>query len=103
MSFNFKGVHLIEDLRTNFETYVIRYASSYDGMQSYTRDGKTICYIKNSKPRVIVENLDHLFHFEVDEMDYAQYGLGAFISRTKPPVKEPISLKFGYISQHHES
>ena len=76
---DFKRVYINEDLtRLRDRLFATcRRAAGVD--KAITRDGKIICYMKDNKPRVIVENPDHLFDLGFDDVDYAQYGLGAFV------------------------
>ena len=71
---DFKGVYSNEDL-TRLRARLFATCRRTAGVDKAikTRDGEIICYMKDNKPRVIVENPDHLFDLGLNDVEYAQY------------------------------
>ena len=76
---DFKGVY-INDFISRLRARLFATCRRTAGVdKAIARDGKIICYMEDNKPRVIVENPDHLFDLGFDDVYYAQYGLGAYV------------------------
>ena len=72
----FKGVYINEDL-TRLRAGLFATCRRTAGVdKAITRDGKIICYMKDNKPRVIVENPDHLFDLGFNDVEP---NIGAFV------------------------